>query len=86
MPRTLYAWQDKESFKYYLSAFPPLMQEMLDDSTLSAQLTDAAKYRPALEFETRDKLDQEVARRAGNRSGKPSVTLKWDVGSEPNGA
>lgn len=83
MPRTLYAWQDKD--KFYLSAFPPVDQSILDDPTLSAQLTDAAKYRPAMEFDNKDKLDQEVARRAGSKAGKPMVTLKWDVGSEPDG-
>lgn len=81
MARTLYAWQDKESFKFYLSAFPPLMQSMLDDPVASAQLTEAAKYRPAVEFDTRAKLDAEIARR--NPARTTSVFLKWDVGSEP---
>jgi hypothetical protein len=83
MLRTLYAWQDKDSLKYYLSAFPPVDQSIMDDPALSAQLTEAAKYRPAVEFETKTKLDQEVARRSG--VGRvPAVILKWDVGS-PNG-
>lgn len=89
MPRTLYAWQDKSTLKLYLSAFPPLMQDVLDDPGLSAQLTDAAKYRPAMEFDTLDKLDQEVARRSTDRRGVQVpglVILKWDVGHEPDGS
>jgi hypothetical protein len=83
MTRTLYAWVDNA--KFYLSAFPPVDHAVLNDAAMAAQLTEAAKYRPAMEFADKIKLYAEVARRAGG-GRTPAVNLKWDEGAEPDGA